>query len=83
MKEEPNGSLGIKAECVFVVRGSARSVLSAGSGNAGLMEQSASTGSDLSGAGAGSGGATRVLDVQEKGPKGFVVQTVSIPVPVR
>lgn len=89
VKEETNGSLSVKAECVFVVRGSARSASTIGSlGMAGppdgfspQPQASASTGSlGGSGSGSGSGGATKVLDVQEKGAKGFAVQTVSLPV---
>lgn len=53
----------IKSECVFVVRPST------GTGGS-------AAGSGYSGGG-DAGGANRVMDVVEKGNKGFMVQTVS------
>jgi len=70
VKEEPNNGLSVKGECVFVVRGSARSAASGGA----LGGEEGESGLTASGSG---GVANRVVDVQEKGPKGFVVQTAS------
>ncbi|WVF70948.1 hypothetical protein IAT40_005743 [Kwoniella sp. CBS 6097] len=57
-----SGSLRVKGECVFVVRPSGATAFSGHSGDGGH--------------GAGSGGiANKVTDVQEKGGKGFIVQT--------
>ncbi len=60
MREDDPSQLKVKSEFVFVVRPSA-----------GMM------GSTVSAQMGGTAGvANRVVDVQEKGPKGFVVQTV-------
>ncbi|KAK8865634.1 hypothetical protein IAR55_000779 [Kwoniella newhampshirensis] len=63
-EDDVSGGLRVKGECVFVVRPSGATGLSTGSGGG------------VPGAGVGAGGVTnRVIDVQEKGGKGFVVQT--------
>lgn len=55
-------ALNVRSECVFVAKGSARRNGSAGDTRARVEE----------------GTAGWVLDVQEKGPKGFTVQTVCV-----
>lgn len=64
VKEDSNPpTLAIKSECVFVANTHSRKGMSRGEVNA-RVEQ---------------GAAGWVLDVQDKGPKGFTVQTVCIP----
>jgi hypothetical protein len=55
-------SLSVKSECVFVAHAHTRRAMSRGEVNARVDQ----------------GAAGWVLDVQDKGPKGFIVQTVSI-----
>jgi hypothetical protein len=70
VKEEANGTLSNRAECVFVVRGSALSSSTTSSlGRSGQADTVPPSNS--------AGGATKVLEIQDKGPKGFTVQTVS------
>jgi 3-phosphoinositide dependent protein kinase-1 len=61
VKEDTPGNLSVKSECVFVAHAHTRRGMSRGEVNA-RVEQ---------------GAAGWVLDVQDKGPKGFTVQTVS------
>jgi len=61
VKEDTPGALSVKSECVFVAHAHTRRGMSRGEVNA-RVEQ---------------GAAGWVLDIQDKGPKGFTVQTVS------
>lgn len=71
-------SLVVKNECILVPRPSAASVLSTNSsaGAGAPIDLGASTTGAAGHVGAaGAGGANRLVDVQEKGPKGFLVNT--------
>jgi len=61
VKEDTPGTLSVKSECVFVAHAHTRRGMSRGEVNA-RVEQ---------------GAAGWVLDIQDKGPKGFTVQTVN------
>ena len=61
VKEDTPGTLSVKSECVFVAHAHTRRGMSRGEVNA-RVEQ---------------GAAGWVLDIQDKGPKGFTVPTVS------
>lgn len=69
-------SLAVKNECILVPRTSAASALSTASSAGAAQAVDLRTGAGGQG-GQGAGGVNRLLDVQEKGPKGFLVNTVS------